>query len=838
MKSRHWLLPPGPTWRILAHRSLAMKHALHVLQLSLVAATAATLPAPKGDEAVFAITTEVVAANPERFGLNVDPPAMTHWNTEPWHNQWWNAPNIEPITIRLKGIATGGSTTTLDADGSAGGWKLGFFDVFREGFFDGAEIIVYRFVDGKCTLLRRGTIRSFQASNNGPNTVTFAEPGPPVEKGDEFFITHERMDVPRGTTRPWDSAPWWLLDGFALEQGKEKKLMEAGVRLRLVADAPPGGGRASLRVEIPPGLDEPARLGNWLLGGTQPDWPRLREGKTYTVRLWLKHEGMADPRAEIRVAYLKTETVTPTAEWAEYTFDVVAAPPPDKQSYRFDVGSKEPGALFVDNVTIVEKDAPPWAFYPEIVDTIRRFQPSSLRLWVLQENRGFGKRLDDALGPPTESNLTFREINGAATTDPIGLHGQLELCAQTGANPWLITSVMFTPEENRNLIEYLAGPADSPYGRKRAAWGRTEPWTKAFSRILIEPGNEVWNGMFSPQQFAGRAPTYGAYSEFIFQTMKSSPYYEEGKYKFIVNGWSANTGPKGYGAQALEHAPSADAFDIAYYTGGWDSVGLMKSDSPAESWMNILTFSRRMLMPRSLLAAQTAKEIGEKRGRPARALVYEAGPGYTLPGPGKFDIEEQRQGKSLAHAVNALDIFMTNLRAGFDDQSFFMFKNGHYWASHNRHWDEHIAYKALGLRNALLKGDLIGVTVEKMVTLDLPETKADVVSQTNSADKKVRSFPPVPDLPLVDCYPFRDGKRHAIMLLSRRLDGPTRVTLKLPYDPDPAYTVHTLSADSPAAHNIDGEAVKVVIEEKIGMTRTHALEVPPHSVLVLINSSR
>jgi hypothetical protein len=245
-----------------------------------------------------------------------------------------------------------------------------------------------------------------------------------------------------------------------------------------------------------------------------------------------------------------------------------------------------------------------------------------------------------------------------------------------------------------------------------------------------------------------------------------------------------------------------------------------------------------MLMPRSLLAAQTAKEMGEKRGRPAQAIVYEAGPGYTLPGPGKFNIEEQRQGKSLAHAINALDIFMTNLRAGFDDQSFFMFKNGHYWASHNRQWGEHIAYKALGLRNSLLQGSLITATAEQMVTLDLPETKADVVSQTNSADKRVKSFPPVPDLPLIDCYPFQEGKRHAFMLLSRRLDGPTRVTLKLPYDPEPTYTLHTLAADSPGAHNIDGEAVKVVTEEKTGMGRTFTLEVPPHSVLVLVNQAR
>lgn len=776
------------------------------------------------------IQPDVVVKNPSRFGLNVEPPAMSHWNTEPWHNQWWHSPNIEPMTIRLKGTASGGSETTLVHDD---GWKLGFWDVFRDGFFDGAEVLVYRFRDGKCSLLRRGKIKTYKPSNN---ELTFTESGPAVEKGDEYFITHERWEVPSGTTRPWDSAPWWLLGGFSLEEGKEKKLYDAGVRLRLVKDAPPGGGRASLRVEVPEGLDEPARVGNWLLAGMEDDWPRLREGKTYTVSFWLKHEGMVNPQVEVRAAYLKTETITPTAEWKEYSFEIVGAPPPKKLPYRLDFGSREPGAFFVDNVTIIQKDGPePWAFYPEIVDTIRRFNPSSLRIWVLQENKGFGKRLDDVLGLPLEANLTFREVRGATTTEPLGLHQQLELCARTGTNPWIITSVMFSPEENRNLIEYLAGPPDSPYGKKRADMGREKPWTEAFSQILIEPGNEVWNGMFGPQHFSGRPEVYGAYCEFIFQTMKSSPHYQDGKFKFIVNGWVADTGTGGFGAKALRNAPSADGFDIAYYTGGWDAVGLMKADSPQESWMNILTYSRRMLMERSVRAVQTARRIGEDRGRPAQALVYEAGPGYTLPAPGKFNMEEQREGKSMAQAINSLDIFMINLREGFDDQSFFMFKNGHYWASHNRQWGEHIAYKALGMRNALLKGDLITAEVEKMVTLDLPETQADVVSQTNSADKKVRSFPPVPDMPLIDCYPFQDGNQFAFMLISRRLDQPTPVTLKLPYDPASSYTLHTLAADNPAAHNIDQEVVQVVTEEKTGMTRNFTLQLPPHSVVVVVS---
>jgi hypothetical protein len=264
----------------------------------------------------------------------------------------------------------------------------------------------------------------------------------------------------------------------------------------------------------------------------------------------------------------------------------------------------------------------------------------------------------------------------------------------------------------------------------------------------------------------------------------------------------------------------------------------MKSENEAEGWLNVLTFTQRMLVTRSREAVETAQQIGRERGRPASVLVYEAGPGYTLPGPGKFNRKEQEEGKSLAQAITALDVFMANIRIGILDQSFFMFKNGHYWASHNRTWGEHIIWKALGMRNALLKGDLINANAKEMVRIDLPEAEVDVMHQTNSSDRKLKKLRGVPDLPLVDCYPFQDGKRHAFMLISRRLEGSTPVTLELPYDPEDSYTLHTLAGDSPALHNIDEEVVKVITTEHKGMSKTFTLEMPPHSVVVLVNDAK
>lgn len=796
----------------------------------------AELPKPRGERAVFVISQEVAVTSPPRFGVNLDPPSMSHWGEEPFHNQWWSHPNLNPIEARVKILATGGGVDFIEAD-PKNGVGMGFFDVFRDRFFDGALVTVFRHEAEKTTLLREGAIKSYRASLNGENRLIFDRPGPSVKAGDEFIIRTTRDDIPPGTTRTMEGQPL-VMRGFSiLEHEQKQRFMQAGGKMLIDQDAPPGGGLGSLKVILPQGA-VPLRIGDWLHGNAQPDWPRLKDGKPYVLQFWAKQQGMATGNVRVRVALLKETEVRVSTDWKQFSIDFVGGPPRTVVEALEFVPS-EPGTFWLDNVVIFEKDAPPWQFYPEVVESLKEYRPGHLRLWPLQCNRGFGRALDSALGPVLESNTEFGETSGGEPTNATNLHQQLELCATVGARPWIITSTLFTLQEQRNLIEYLAGPPNSPYGKRRAAWGREAPWTDAFDLVYIELGNETWNGMFGMQGFPGRPKDYGSYAELVFQTMKASPHFQAGKFKFILNGWVAGTDRQwGYGPLALSTCPSADASDIAYYTGGWDAVGLIKAEDEQAGWFNILTYSYRMLRPRSLEYADVLKAISSERGRKIEPMVYEAGPGYTLPGPDKFNRKEQEEGKSMAQAVNALDIFMTNLAAGYTEQSFFLFRNGHYWSSHNRKWQEHIAWKALKLRNQLCEGDLLRAEATEMTLIDLPEAEAEVLDQSNSADRGVQKFPAVKDVPLVACYPFRQGKRYAFLLYSRRLDAATPVTLRLPYDPSPNVEIHTLSADKPSAHNIDDEAVKVRVEKRSDFAKTYRFLLAPYSVMVLVNSAR
>ncbi len=812
-----------------------------LLPLVLAAAAPGAMPEPRGDKAVFTIRDEVVVKDPPRFGANVHPPKMSHWNDEPWNNQWWLQPNPNPFYAQTKGFATGGGADFLeDLPSTQGGkgWGIGFFDVFRDGYFDGGTAAIYRFEGGKAALVRESKIQSFKASLNGENRAVFDAPGPEVRAGDMYVLTVTRTSIPPGSTRTMEGRGS-VLGGLTFEQARDKDLVAAGVTAVIDPDAPPEGGGGSLKVTVPPGVTEPVRVGTWLLSAQEPDWPRLREGAEYECRLWLKQEGLAEGRVEVRIASLKTETLAVGPAWKEYVIPFTGAPP-KSAAEPFDIGAMSPGTLWIDNVTIFEKcPTAPWAWYPDVVAALQAFRPSALRLWPLQENRGFGRLLDSGLGPVTLSDTRFQEYPGAGTPDAAGLHGQLELCADVGADPWIITSTMFSLAEQKNLVEYLAGPDASPYGAKRAAWGRKEPWTATFKNIYIETGNETWNGMFAPQNFSGKPDIYGAWSELIFSAMKSSPHFDPEKFRFIVNGWAAQTEREwSYGARALENCPSADAVDIAYYTGGWDAVGLIKAEDEDAGWLNILTYYHRMLRPRALAFDKVTQEIAAERGRPAKSMVYEAGPGYTLPGPGKFNRKEQEEGKSLAQAINSCDSFMANLRSGYGEQSFFLFRNAHYWSSHNRKWGEHIAWKALKMRNTLLEGDLITADEKEMLFLDLPEAEAEILSQTNSADRKTRKFPAEPNVPLVQCYPFKQGNRYSFMLISRRLRGATPVTLELPYEPARDVEIHRLTADTPAAHNIDSETVTVTTETRRDFAKRYTLDLPPHSIFVLVSHAK
>jgi hypothetical protein len=815
-----------------------MKTSLVISSCALAAGlSAADLPAVKDDGgARFAIVDTVAVPHPPRFGVNLEPPAMSHWNTEPFHNEWWGGPNPNPLEVRVKLVASGGAGDYIECKTEQEGGRkwtpgLGSWDTFRDGFFDGGDVWVWRYEGGQARYVRQAAIREFRASKAGPNRIR-VDPGPEIRAGDEFVMRVVRRDIPKDGERTMQGNPAVFGRLSILDDRARKAFIDAGGSMDIPADAPPGGGGGSLRITVP-AQAAPVSIGYWLMYTQRADAPRFTPGASYRLSFWAKQVGMDRP-IEVKVGEMAKRELAIGPEWSEYTIPFMGAAPKETDPLLFT--ARGPGALYLDEIHIREiGNVPPDAIYPHVEDALRRYRPGMLRLWALQRNVGYGRSLDAGLGPVSAANQEFEQTRGGVTGAPVDLHQQLELCERIGAQPWIVVSTLFTPDEYRNLIEYLSGAPDTPYGGKRAGRGHPRPWSESFPRIGIELGNETWNRMFSGQGFNSRPKDYGQYAELVFRIMQAVPGFDRTRYTFILNGWTNGIDRKwGYSPLAIAECPSADVSGLAFYTGGWDAVGVIKAEDQRWGWFNILTFSYRMLRPRTEQFMAMIRDMAAERGRPIAAAVYEAGPGYTLPGPGKFNLDEQREGKSMAQAVNALDIFMLNCANGYADQAFFTFRNAHYWSSHNRTWGEHIAWKALALRNTLLAGDLITAKAMRLPTVDLPEAEAEIVSQSNSADRNVRKFPAMAGVPLIACHPFRDGKRYATMLYSRRLDAATPVTLDLPFEPKSDVHIHRLGDGDPSAHNIDQEVVTVREEIRHDAARSYTLTLPPSSVAVVV----
>ena len=252
-----------------------------------------------------------------------------------------------------------------------------------------------------------------------------------------------------------------------------------------------------------------------------------------------------------------------TPAWHDYTFTFDAA---EDGSAIGTVGVSfglEHAAMLLDDVALVAAAGSnnPTAFRSEVVEALRTLHPGVLR--YMDNGTDFGSSLDNMLAPPFA-----RQRTGASTQEtlhediPLGLEEFLTLCAAVGADPWYSMPPGTSPQEARQLIEYLAGPLTTPYGAKRAALGRREPWTTAFHTIHLELGNEQWNA----RSFAGSTindPTaFGRRAGEIYTAMRAVPGFQPQAFDLIMGSWA--TVPWWTG-QELSASSGVDSVAVAPY---------------------------------------------------------------------------------------------------------------------------------------------------------------------------------------------------------------------------------------------------------------------------------
>lgn len=790
--------------------------------------------AAENTPADFTIGTQVVQAAPPRFGLNV---------LDPLTNNHLRDSGAEPASIRRHFFATGGSDTTILVQGVP--LDLDYFTTLGNGFFDGANVRVYRSVAGVMQTVRTGTVQTYDVTTG---TLTFTTAGAVVQSGDLFFVEllhaaeppFEHFD-PRITTIFYDT--WRHMNG---DNTSATSLAQPAITRDPTTVCPEDGGRTSLRIENAQNNRVGIRQGRWhtpdpRTSSTQGFYQALVPGQTYRIDVWLKHSGLAVPTVSVRLtqSYALERAWSVTTDWAKYTATFVAgAVPVGGQVIEAELGFSGTGVVWMDNWQIyADNDLNPATdgpddLRPEARAALIDFQPSVLRFWAGNTNESWGTTLDaftqrDSQRPPRwtgDRGLQNPEFH-------ITLPTALPLCVESGAEPWLIIGHTFDESEWQGLIEYLAAPYDplvdspatKPWAARRHEQGRTAPWTDAFGKVRLELSNEMWNTVF---QQSMPAITAGQFAQHMFAAAQSSPYFAAvaAKIEFIVNGRILEGATTGYGHVAWQNAPAALFSDVATYNGGWELAQQTGGGVFNETGLGeFLQFAGRFMSPWLEGHVASRASLRASTGRNYEVAVYETGPGYGLPSAGAvFNEVNELYGKSLAGGTGTLDILLYSSLRGFDPQAFFHFSYGPNWSTHSHTIFgglPHTAWQTLRMRNRYASGSMMNVATHSMPTTTLPATGIN------------GGVPAVPNFPLTACYAFRDGNKAAIFLCSRKSSGDTPVTLRLPFSTVSSITQHRLDG-APGDNN---RYTQTVTESTTALTpsTTLNLTLPPGTVIAL-----
>lgn len=773
------------------------------------------------EPAVITVGTKVLISEPERYGTNIAIPDYLPWYANALiFNNWTTDSGMEPVILRFKGTASGGSATVIKNTTDA---KSPIGDLIHDGFFDGAEVRIYRSIGGRIHLLRTNLVARYLASETSGYQIVLDGSGVPIEAGDIYFLSMICDDAPLEAIKPripsmrgrdtWRVYPRSAATGTVM------------VRRDSTTVAPAHGSRTSLRISIATAIE--GGVFQWVAGSADQNVFNAFDPHTdYQVELWLRHQGVADAtvhvwlspeQANVRHQFLVS------GEWGRYEFTFAGPSRLARDSLtQLNITFQGPGTIWADNVRLFDRSRPPYAIRPEVIQALKEFQPGTLRIWSTHTILAWGTTLDNWIAPEGQGLRFWEPRQGPVPGSLLNLPTALSLAKLSGAVPWLIVHLAFDETEWCNLIEYLAGPSTSPYGKRRAESGQTRPWTDEFARIRIEYGNETWNGSFFPWSFENGTQS-GQFAEYFFGVVRASPYYPAlaDKLDFIISGFVLSTGPRGYGAKAREASPSSAMICFTSYVVGWN-WRLLLSRTRAERFKSTLLYAPALL--HTLTDQQIATfRLLKKLHITAIPVKSEGGPGYTVPLQGKPISRQQRDvGRSLAAAVATLDSFLYDTMHGFGPQAFYLFGVGPLWASHTG-WTPnhrpHPVWLALQLRNRYGEGAMIETAVTGGPQVDLPRVWRYFIPARSGVS-------------LIAAYTFHSRSHHAIFVLSRHLTLPVPVTIHLPMTPAGA-TLYTLTGN-PRANNLKSMRIEVRGEPLPRFSREHTFVMPPGSVYLFV----
>ena len=223
----------------------------------------------------------------------------------------------------------------------------------------------------------------------------------------------------------------------------------------------------------------------------------IRRGETYRGSLWAR--GTAAGGLVVRLldgskVLAEAKLPQPTASWGEYAFEFLPSHGADNAMFQVGVRGKADACL--DQVSMTpESWAKAGGFRPDLLKAIGDLRPPTIR-WPggCYASR---YRWKDGIGPQHNRVKYPVPMWDDVDVNSFGIDEFVALCRRVGAEPLVVVNIGMNDQHEKrdqycqdacDWVEYCNGPADSKWGKVRAANGHAEPYHVEYWEI----DNEVW----------------------------------------------------------------------------------------------------------------------------------------------------------------------------------------------------------------------------------------------------------------------------------------------------------------------------------------------------------
>jgi alpha-N-arabinofuranosidase len=260
-----------------------------------------------------------------------------------------------------------------------------------------------------------------------------------------------------------------------------------------------GGGAASVESRDPLNSNFCVRIANDNgETGLQQNNVCIHKGETYEGSLWARGScnGLTVRLLSDRRTVAGQTLGAPGQDWRELKFEL--RPQVSDSNAVVQVAVSGKADVAIDQVSMMPAS---WkakgGFRPDLLKAVAGLKPPIIR-WP---GGCFASpyRWKDGIGPQQQRRVTRRELWDDLDINSLGTDEFIALCRLVGAEPLLVVNIG-TPQWNADAgshdflqdvldwIEYCNGPADSKWGKVRAANGHPEPYNVKYWEI----DNETW----------------------------------------------------------------------------------------------------------------------------------------------------------------------------------------------------------------------------------------------------------------------------------------------------------------------------------------------------------